>query len=99
LLRRRPPTGLLGGMAELPGTPWRDEAWKEIEALAHAPVAADWRPAGEVRHVFTHFALHLRVYAASVPRIEPGDGFLCAAEALGDAGLSSLMRKCVRLIG
>jgi A/G-specific adenine glycosylase len=99
LLRRRPPEGLLGGMAELPGTPWRAGAWTEAEALAHAPVPADWRPAGEVRHVFTHFALHLLVYAANVPRIEPGDGFLCAAGALGDAGLSSLMRKCVRLVG
>ncbi|HKY95945.1 MAG TPA: A/G-specific adenine glycosylase, partial [Kiloniellales bacterium] len=29
LLRRRPPQGLLGGMMELPGTPWRGEPWNE----------------------------------------------------------------------
>lgn len=99
LLRRRPPSGLLGGMTELPGTPWRAEKWGTAEALAHAPMPADWRQAGEVRHVFTHFALYLRVYAARVERIETNGGFLCAHAALGEAGLSSLMRKCVRLIG
>src|SRR5208282_999839 len=48
LLRRRPPHGLLGGMTELPGTAWRDTAWHAKEALHHAPMRANWRPAGEV---------------------------------------------------
>ena len=33
LLRTRPSSGLLGGMAELPGTTWRDREWPEDEAL------------------------------------------------------------------
>jgi A/G-specific adenine glycosylase len=94
LLRRRSPKGLLGGMTELPGTPWRAERWDEREALAHAPMQADWRRAGEVRHGFTHFELHLALYAAVVPRIE-GDGFLRPATTLADEALPSLMRKCV----
>ena len=77
LLRRRPPHGLLGGMTELPGTAWRDTAWAVEEALRHAPVRADWRRVGEVRHGFTHFALRLEVFAARVERIE-ADGFLRA---------------------
>ena len=33
LLRTRPTKGLLGGMTELPGTPWRDTPWTIDEAL------------------------------------------------------------------
>jgi A/G-specific adenine glycosylase len=94
LLRRRPPRGLLGGMTELPGTPWRAECWSPAEAFAHAPMAAAWRPAGEVRHGFTHFQLHIAVYGAVVERIE-GEGFLHPLEALDAAALPTLMRKCV----
>lgn len=93
LLRRRPPRGLLGGMAELPGTPWREARWGEAESLAHAPAAASWRPAGEVRHGFTHFALTLRVLAARLPRIE-AEGFLHPVAELGGAALPSVMAKC-----
>ena len=91
LLRRRAPEGLLGGMTELPGTPWREAAWSQAEALAHAPMPADWRPAGEVRHGFTHFALTIDLLAARVPRIEadglpaPRHGSGRGGAAVGDA--------------
>jgi A/G-specific adenine glycosylase len=94
LLRRRPPRGLLGGMSELPGTPWRAEAWSEPDALAHAPMPGAWRPAGEVRHGFTHFELHIALFAASVERIE-AEGFLHPVDRLDAAALPSVMRKCV----
>ena len=29
-----------------------------------APVRADWRPAGQIEHVFTHFSLSLQVMRA-----------------------------------
>ena len=96
LLRRRPPTGLLGGMTELPGTPWRLEQWSREEALAFAPMAADWRHAGDARHGFTHFELGIAVYAASVDAIE-AEGFTRADSALGTEALPSVMRKCVRV--
>ena len=95
LLRRRPPKGLLGGMTELPGTPWRAERWAHEEALHHAPMPSDWRDRGEIRHVFTHFELHLRVYAATG---NAGDGFWRDAARLEDEALPSVMLKCVRLI-
>jgi A/G-specific adenine glycosylase len=98
LLRRRPSRGLLGGMTELPGTPWRAERWSATEAFAHAPMAAAWRAGGEVRHGFTHFQLHIAVYVAVVERIE-GDGFLHPLDALDAAALPSLMRKCVAAVG
>jgi A/G-specific adenine glycosylase len=63
-LVRRPPKGLLGGMLALPTSEWRSSALSKEEALAAAPARADWREAGEIEHVFTHFALKLRVLKA-----------------------------------
>lgn len=57
-LVRRPDKGLLGGMLGLPTSDWS-------EAPAYAPpVEADWREAGAVEHVFTHFGLTLTVHVA-----------------------------------
>jgi A/G-specific adenine glycosylase len=97
LLRRRPPTGLLGGMTELPGTAWRAEPWAEADALAAAPMPAAWRRAGMALHGFTHFELQLDVYAAEVAAIDPTAGFLRPAGLLDDEALPTVMRKCVRV--
>ncbi len=96
LLRRRPPRGLLGGMLELPGAPWRAEPWAMAEALAHAPQPAEWRLAGQATHGFTHFTLTMDVYAARVERIV-ADGMLRDAGALADEALPTVMRRCVRV--
>ena len=96
LLRRRPPTGLYGGMSELPGTPWRGEIWTASEANAHAPMQADWHDVGEVRHGLTHFELHLRVQMAEVVRIK-AEGVLCPRSDLAGAALPSVMRKCLKV--
>ncbi len=101
LLRRRPASGLLGGMTEFPGTAWRDAPWEPAEVLASAPLPADWRVVGSVAHLFTHFALTLQVHAASVGRVAPAllqDGFLRAPDAMGAEALPSLMRKCLELV-
>ncbi len=63
-LVRRPPRGLLGGMLGLPTSDWLGAPWSDDEAAAAAPVAAAWRDRGAVEHVFTHFSLTLRVFAA-----------------------------------
>jgi A/G-specific adenine glycosylase len=68
LLRQRPEAGLLGGMLEVPSTPWLDALPAKKEALRSAPVTTSWLPvAGTVVHVFTHFRLELSVYRALVP--------------------------------
>lgn len=51
-LVRRPERGLLGGMLGLPTSDW-----SAAPAETRPPLAADWRAAGSVEHVFTHFAL------------------------------------------
>jgi A/G-specific adenine glycosylase len=98
LLRRRPASGLLGGMVELPGTSWREGRWPEAEALIHAPMAVEWRPAGQVRHGFTHFQLTIELFAARVATIE-GDGFVLPLARLNEVALPSVMRKCVVAVG
>nr|WP_242005642.1 A/G-specific adenine glycosylase [Acetobacter lovaniensis] len=98
LLRKRPETGLLAAMTELPGTEWRATPWTEAEALAHAPVAAQWSNAGAVKHVFTHFTLNVVVYAAQVERFsnqDVGEGFLLPAAQTKTASLPSIMQKCM----
>ena len=94
LLRRRPSTGLLGGMTELPGTEWRPTPWPEDAAHNAGPMLAAWRRAGQVRHMFTHFELLLDVFVAQVPAIA-ADGFLRHTDALAGEALPSVMRKGV----
>jgi A/G-specific adenine glycosylase len=68
LLRQRPEAGLLGGMLEVPSTPWIEALPAKKEALRSAPVTTSWSPVpGAVVHVFTHFRLELVVYRALVP--------------------------------
>ncbi len=65
LLRTRPEKGLLGGMTEVPSTPW---AAGPALPGDHAPVQATWRHLpGRVEHVFTHLALELDVWRADLP--------------------------------
>ncbi len=58
-LEQRPAKGLLGGMMGLPTGDWTANP-----PAATPPVAADWRDAGAIEHVFTHFALTLNVWVA-----------------------------------
>lgn len=101
LLRRRPPRGLLGGMLELPGTPWRSEPFADAEVAGNAPGALGavaWTPLpGAVRHTFTHFHLELAVWAGRLGGAGGGvDGHWVAEGDLPAAGLPSVMRKAVR---
>ncbi|MFP6740404.1 MAG: NUDIX domain-containing protein, partial [Alphaproteobacteria bacterium] len=67
LLRRRPEEGLLGGMIEVPSTPWEAVRWTLAKARPHAPLEASWqRLKGVVNHGFTHFELELAVLTTSV---------------------------------
>ncbi|WP_338147857.1 A/G-specific adenine glycosylase [Neoroseomonas terrae] len=97
LLRRRPEKGLLGGMLEVPGTPWRVGAWDAAEALAHAPAAAPWRLLpGTARHGFTHFELEMVLYAAPLPSgLVPEGEWHAAAAARG--AVPTVMRRLIDL--
>ncbi len=99
LVRRRPAEGLLGGMLELPGTPWRDEPWSRAEALAHAPLPGlRWtaRP-GEARHGFTHFELRMTLLRAHKAGAAP-DGFAWMARDAAAAAMPSAMKALLALL-
>jgi A/G-specific adenine glycosylase len=88
-LIRRPDNGLLGGMAALPTTEWRTKKYTRAEVLAQAPIDAQWEKVGAVKHVFTHFALTLDVYAADAT--PSGDGWWGEANVL-----PTVFRKAVQ---
>ena len=93
-LVQRPPKGLLGGMLGLPTTDWRAKAWSIKEISAVAPAELTWRQAGEIEHVFTHFALTLAVWRAEGD--VPVDGVLWSKRADLE-GLPSVFLKAARL--
>lgn len=101
LLRRRPDRGLLGGMMEVPSTPWREAPWPLEEALRHAPQARPWTPLpGTVRHGFTHFEIELRVVVAVTGNAggtgsADGSGVWCPPAQFPDHALPTLTRKVV----
>ncbi len=97
-LRRRPEKGLLGGMMEIPSTAWRSEIWSDAEALTVAPLRAEWQAlAGEVRHVFTHFELRLRVYRVQAEGPVASALVWVAPDQLDDYALPTVMRKIIDL--
>ena len=81
-LVRRPSSGLLGGMAALPGEDWSGQPTAE-------------QPIARVRHVFTHFSLDLAIVARS--RTD-GDGWWQKLDEIGAAGLPTLYRKAVSAV-
>ena len=101
LTRTRPPRGLLGGMVEFGGADWRevDLGWETDigrESALSAPMAGvNWRHAGEIEHVFTHFALTLTVLTGAAPLGAPApEGFCWLDESqMRIAALPSVMRK------
>jgi A/G-specific adenine glycosylase len=104
LLRRRPDTGLLAKMMEVPSTPWCEHDAERPEPAGHAPLAALWRRVpGVVAHVFTHFRLEAEVWRAEVtvaadlsPAAVPERCKWVAAADLADQALPSVMRKLIR---
>ena len=98
LLRRRPPTGLLGGMIDLPATPWETGAAPD-DLAAHAPGPAAWcLLPGAVRHVFTHFALELRVARGDLDGAAPA-GLWARPADLAALALPTLARKLLAHAG
>ena len=104
LLRKRAEAGLLGGMLEVPSTPWTDQWPPADDALAAAPVNSDWwMVPGSVAHVFTHFRLEMMVYRAIVPEsavltfwAEPERCKWLPRRDLDRVALPSLMKKLIQ---
>jgi A/G-specific adenine glycosylase len=91
----RPDTGVLAKMTGTPTTEWTADV-----RPAEFPLAADWRRAGDLVHVFTHFRLELRVWAARAP--DPAalrEGWWTDPAELGAEALPTLFRKVLAVAG
>jgi A/G-specific adenine glycosylase len=103
LARTRAPQGLLGGMTEVPTSPWTPD-FDDDTALMHAPLPREiqWRRiAGVVTHTFTHFPLELVVYTTEVgtrTRAPAGMRWVEAMDIAGEA-FPNVMRKVIAHAG
>jgi len=99
LLRRRPESGLLGGMIEAPSTEWREGPMPSRAAARKAAplLARDWRELpGTVDHGFTHFRLELAVLSGRVGRNAGAGELWCHPDRLGEQALPTVMKKLAR---
>jgi A/G-specific adenine glycosylase len=95
LVARRPETGLLGGMLEVPGTKWVEQALPIEIALMSAPLSDQhWQKAGSVRHIFTHFDLRLDVFVARATNKDNAQRI--AVDDLDKVALPSVMMKVIK---
>lgn len=101
LIRRRPETGLLGGMIEFPTSDWTPSTdWAAIPSPS-PPVDAAWHVLdGLVEHSFTHFHLELVVHRARIiAPVEEADGFWHPVAALDEVALPTVMKKIAVHVG
>jgi A/G-specific adenine glycosylase len=99
-LRRRPPTGLLGGMVELPTSEWHARRQAHEPPVDLTPVDLKWENVeGNVVHVFTHFRLELQVQRALLKkRRNMEDGFWHPVDKIDQAGLPTVFAKVAKLV-
>ena len=96
LFRRRPDTGLLAGLIELPTGEWSTDA-AAAAAPEGLPAAASLAPLpGSVRHLFPHIDLTLRVMRGSV---QGGEGLWVPPARFDSLALPTLTRKLLRHAG
>ena len=94
LLRKRPEKGLLGGMTEVPTTGWSARVDGDTAPSA-APFAANWRSAGRIGHVFTHFSLELEVFRAETDGVTPVGYFWSLPPDISGEALPTVMKKAI----
>ena len=95
LLRRRPEEGLLGGMMEVPSSPWVED--ETADGWSHAPAQVQWTAVDEaVVHVFTHFRLELDVVRGEVGGSAPADGIWVRLDSLAGYALPTVMTKVIK---
>jgi A/G-specific adenine glycosylase len=81
LLRKRPPQGILGGMMEVPTTPWQEDTQGE----GKGPI---------VKHTFTHF--HLEVKVHSLPESSAFEGIWVHPRDFQKYALPTVMKKILK---
>ena len=95
-LRKRPESGMLAGMSEVPSGDWsvRKDGAMGVDA---APIKGEWCDVGTVRHVFTHFTLEMKVYFCTGIKPPKMNGWWVHRDSVMDEALPSLMKKAITL--
>ncbi|HHB82993.1 MAG TPA: A/G-specific adenine glycosylase [Devosia sp.] len=98
-LQKRAAGGLLANMSEVPNSPWQDMPAKASRTKANSvnfPLAGNWKSAGTVIHVFTHFRLELEVWhLEGFEGTHDLEGWWVGCECLEDEALPTLFKKVV----
>ncbi len=96
-IRKRPPTGLLANLMEIPGTEWTDTPPDIIAILTNPPLKeTQWTLLEQkVQHTFTHFHLELKILKGLGPQAF-GD-FPCDPSEFHAHAFPTLMKKVIRI--
>ncbi len=99
-MRKRPETGLLANLYEVPTSEWL-KGRKHDKSIIY-PFDASWQNhVPNVRHVFTHFGFNIRVHSVVLDNkaIKSqslfNDGVWVAFEKIGDYGVPTLVKKII----
>ena len=96
LLRRRPESGLLGGMIEVPSGPWRDAGDDIGDSTGDAPARVAWcRLEGVVAHGFTHFEIDFVVLRGRVANADAPDGLWSHPKDFHRHAMPTMTKKVV----
>ena len=97
-LQKRAEKGLLGGMIEVPSTPWGEHKSDALKDT-HAPHKGPWeKKEGVVKHTFTHFHLKLEVVVCNLKGLKPNleHGFWAQLDDLENHALPTVMKKVIQ---
>ena len=100
LLRKRPASGLLASMAEVPGSNWEEgnPAKLSQNCIEFAPISGKWEKITKpVQHTFTHFHLKISVWHLLVDNNvrAPKGHWWSEPNAIVNEPLPTLMRKII----
>ncbi|MEO1749744.1 MAG: A/G-specific adenine glycosylase, partial [Pseudomonadota bacterium] len=98
LLEKRPSTGLLANMAQVPTTDWNSRKNGAVDAESAPMPNLEWRRVGEIDHVFTHFSLTLTVWKTQIlkSQYEPKQNqWWSRIETLDEQALPTVMKKAI----
>lgn len=99
-LQKRPESGMLASMMEVPSTPWSescDPSNVPPESSSSAPLSLDWQTCpGKIKHTFTHFHLVVTVWHARAPHeLSLPRGAWYIPSQLSTLALPTLMKKII----
>ncbi len=101
LVRRRPSSGLLGGLWEFPtiGVLDGEKPEQKVTLLAQEfAVTGDREALGSIQHIYSHFRLDLQLFRIAItdlPQVAEGEYDWCPLEELTDLALHGAHKKAL----